>query len=125
MTRPRVLVVEDDPGLRLALEHGLDAEGFDVAVAPDADAGCRRAAEVRPDLVLLDWGLPDGDDGTAACRRLLRAHPRGQVVMLTGRSEPEAERAALAAGARAFITKGIALDALVAELRRVLASASG
>ena len=122
MTRPRVLIVEDDPGLRLALEHGLDAEGFDVAVAPDADAGCARAAEVRPHLVLLDWGLPNGTGGTAACRRLLRAHPPGQVVMRTGRSEREAEREALAAGARAFLTKGIPLDALAAELRRLLAS---
>ncbi|HEY3020626.1 MAG TPA: response regulator [Solirubrobacteraceae bacterium] len=121
MTRPRVLIVEDDPGLRLALEHGLDAEGFDVAVASDADGGCARAAELRPDLVLLDWVLPDGDDGTTVCRRLLRAHPEGQVVMLTGRTEREAERAALAAGARAFLTKGIALDALAAELRRLLA----
>ena len=120
MTRPRVLIVEDDPGLRLALEHGLDAEGFDVAVASDADAGCARAAEVRPDLVLLDWGLPDGDGGTTACRRLRRAYPPGQIVMLTGRSEREAEQAALAAGARAFLTKGMTLDALAAELRRLL-----
>ena len=123
MGRPTVLVVEDDAGLRLALEHGLAAEGFEVAVAGDAGTGCERAAEVRPDLVLLDWGLADGDDGPTACRRLRDAHPGGHVVMLTGRSDEESERAALSAGARAFLTKGIGLGELADELRRLLASA--
>src|SRR5438067_459106 len=47
MSRPTVLVVEDDAGLRLALEHGLIAEGFEVAVAPDARTACERAAATR------------------------------------------------------------------------------
>jgi len=123
MARPTVLVVEDDAGLRLALEHGLAAEGFEVAVAPDAGTGCERAAQVRPDVVLLDWGLADGDGGTAALRRLSEAHPEGQVVMLTGRSDEASQEAALRAGARAFLTKGIGLGDLADELRRLLASA--
>ena len=56
--------------------------------------------------MLLDWTLPDGDGGASTCERLRTAHPDGAVVMLTGRSDAEAERAALDAGARAFLTRG-------------------
>jgi len=117
MSRPTVLVVEDDSGLRLALEHGLAAEGFAVEVAPDARTGYERAAATRPDLVVLDWGLPDGD-GRSACERLREVHPGVRVVMLTGRSD--GERAAQEAGAAAYCVKGIGLGALAEELRRVL-----
>jgi DNA-binding response OmpR family regulator len=119
-SRPSVLVVEDDDGLRMALEAGLASEGFAVECAPDAGTAERRVVELRPDVVLLDWSLPDGDGGAHTCERLRTAHPAGSVVMLTGRSDPEAERAARAAGASAFLTKGIALDALAGELRRLL-----
>jgi two-component system, OmpR family, phosphate regulon response regulator PhoB len=115
--RPTVLVVEDDAGLRLALEHGLAAEGFEVAVASDTASACERAAGARPDVVLLDWGLPDGD-GRSACHRVREAHPAARIVMLTGRAD--GGDAAREAGAEAFLVKGIALDALAGELRRVL-----
>jgi len=117
-----VLVVEDDAGLRLALEHGLAAEGFTVESVADADAACARLSDARHAVVLLDWGLPDGDGGTTACRRLRSAHPDGHIVMLTGRSDPRDEQAALEAGARAFLTKGIELGDLAAQLRRLLTS---
>jgi len=115
--RPSVLVVEDDPGLRLALEAGLAAEGFTVDAVGDAGSACARSA---PDLVLLDWGLADGDSGTAACRRVCDAHPEARVVMLTGRSDPGSERAALDAGAHAFFVKGMQLGDLAARLRGLL-----
>jgi two-component system KDP operon response regulator KdpE len=123
VTRPTVLVVEDDAGLRLALEAGLAAEGFEVAVAGDCDAACAHAAAVRPDVVLLDWGLPDGEGGATACHRLRDAHPEGHIVMLTGRSERGIEQAALDAGADAFFTKGIGLGDLAGELRRIASKA--
>ena len=113
----KVLVVEDDPGLRLALEHGLAAEGFTVEAVSDAGRACGSDA---PDVVLLDWGLAEGDGGPTACRQLCDAHPRARVVMLTGRSDPADERAALDAGADAFLVKGIALEDLAARLRGVL-----
>ena len=120
--RPSVLVVEDDAGLRLALEAGLSSEGFAVECAPDAGTAERLVADSRPDVVLLDWTLPDGDGGASTCERLCSAHPDAAVVMLTGRSDAEAERAAREAGAEAFLTKGIALGALAEELRRLLAA---
>jgi two-component system response regulator MprA len=115
--RPSVLVVEDDPGLRLALEAGLAAEGFTVEAVGDAGSACDRSA---PDLVLLDWGLADGDSGTSACRRVCDAHPAARVVMLTGRSDAGSERAALDAGADAFLVKGINLGDLADQLRGLL-----
>ena len=117
-----MLVVEDDAGLRLALEHGLAAEGFAVETVGDADSACARLSDSRHAVVLLDWGLPDGDGGTAACRRLRSLHPEGHIVMLTGRSDPRDEQAALAAGARAFLTKGIDLGDLAARLRQLLST---
>jgi DNA-binding response OmpR family regulator len=120
--RPTVLVVEDDPGLRLALQHGLAAEGFTVDAVGDAGTACDRARAAPPDVVLLDWGLPEGDRGTVACRRVCDAHPQARVVMLTGRSDAGDERAALDAGAHAFLTKGIPLDDLAERLRGLLRS---
>src|SRR4051812_1530627 len=115
--RPSVLVVEDDPGLRMALEAGLAAEGFTVEAVGDAGSACDRVA---PDVVLLDWGLADGDSGTSACRRVCDAHPEARVVMLTGRSDERTQRAALDAGADAFLVKGIDLGDLADQLRVLL-----
>ena len=118
--RPSVLVVEDDPGLRLALEAGLAAEGFTVEAVGDAGSACDRTA---PDVVLLDWGLSDGDSGTSACRRVCDAHPKARVVRLTGRSDERSQRAALEAGAHAFLVKGIDLGDLADQLRGLLEQA--
>jgi two-component system response regulator MprA len=115
--RPSVLVVEDDPGLRLALEAGLAAEGFTVEAVGDAGSACDRAG---PDVVLLDWTLAEGDTGPSACRRVCDAHPQARVVMLTGRSDADTQRAALDAGAHAFLVKGMELGDLAARLRGLL-----
>lgn len=117
---PCVLVVDDDDGLRFALREGLTAYGFDVHDASDASSACRLAGELRPDLVLLDWVMPGTDTGADACRCVLEAHPDAPVVMLTGRADPSDRRAALAAGASAFLVKGLPLEALVDELRGLL-----
>src|SRR3954454_24016892 len=79
-----VLVIEDDTGLCFALEQGLLHAGFDVTVATDATEGCELAAEMDPDLVLLDWMLPGGRGGPAMCARIQEIAPRTRVVMLTG-----------------------------------------
>src|SRR5262249_8078169 len=68
---PRVLVVEDDPGLRLALRRALEGAGYEVAAAGDAVTAAERFAGVRPHLVVLDLMLPRGD-GLELCRRLRR-----------------------------------------------------
>ena len=115
-----VLVIEDDTGLCFALEQGLLHEGFDVVVATDATEGLELAAETQPDLVLLDWMLPGGQGGPATCARLNELAPDARVVMLTGLDDVRDQRAALEAGAAAFLRKGVALEEIAHTLRRVL-----
>lgn len=119
-TAPVVLVVEDDAGLRLALEHGLADHDFDVHTAPSAEAAYAVAGELQPDVILLDWILP-GDGGATACRRLRDAVPDGRIVMLTGLDDVRDQRAAFEAGACRFLRKGVALERIAAELRGVIA----
>ena len=82
------LVVEDEPALADAVAVRLRAEGFVVHVAVDGPSGVAAAAEVNPDLVVLDVMLP-GFDGLEVCRRV-QAHRPVPVLMLTAR-EDEAE----------------------------------
>jgi len=120
---PTVLVVDDDADLRAVLRHGLTGAGFVVHEAPDAIAAYGLATSLRPDLVLLDWVLPGGDGGCVACARLAGLVPEAEIVMFTGLSDVRDQRAAFEAGARAFIVKGLRLDALAQELQRLLPSA--
>jgi DNA-binding response OmpR family regulator len=119
-TSPRVLVVDDDEGMRFALEAGLTAHGFVVDAVPDAPTACRLAGELRPDLVLLDSVIPGGDGGADACRCVRAAHPGAAVVMLTGLADDADRAAALDAGASAYLVKGIQLEMLVERLRELL-----
>jgi DNA-binding response OmpR family regulator len=115
-----VLVVEDDRMLRSALCHGLEAEGFAVHAVASAAEAHDVLDRVRPDAVLLDWWLGDGEMGAVACRRIAdRVH--GPVVMHTGMSDTRDRVAAFRAGAAAFLQKGIPLDELAARLRRLIA----
>jgi DNA-binding NarL/FixJ family response regulator len=113
----RVLVVEDHPPMRMALQHGLAAEGFDVVSVDSATAAYDRVADLRPHVTLLDWILRCGDPGPVACRRLRELHPDGEVVMLTGLDDPRDQRAAFEAGATAFLQKGVSLERVARALR--------
>lgn len=119
-----VLVVEDDASFRLALGHGLAAEGFAVQAVPSAPEAYRAVEEERFDVILLDWILPGGDGGAVACRALRDRHPEGDVVILTGLSDLRDQRAARDAGASAFLQKGMPLEALCERLRAVAAPSS-
>ena len=115
-----VLVIEDDASLCFALEQGLLHEGFDVTVATDAHEGLELAQEVEPDLVLLDWMLPGGLGGPKTCEQLRELAPKARVVMLTGLDDVRDRRAALEAGAAAFLRKGVPLSEIADTLRRSL-----
>jgi DNA-binding response OmpR family regulator len=118
-----VLVVEDDDDLRHALTYGLQAEGFAVEAVSTANAAYACVERVDPDVVLLDWWLAEGDQGAAACRRLVE-ECGASVVMHTGMSDARDRAAAYRAGASAFLEKGMPLEELADRLRQVVAQAA-
>jgi two-component system alkaline phosphatase synthesis response regulator PhoP len=121
--RTSVLVVEDDDDLRMALIHGLEAEGFAVQAVASASAAYERVDGWRPDVVLLDWWLGEGEMGAAACRRLAEVSGL-RVVMHTGMSDARDRAAAYRAGAIGYLQKGMPLEELATRLRKALDEAA-
>jgi two-component system, OmpR family, KDP operon response regulator KdpE len=120
---PGVLVVEDDDETRAALARELIARGYRVDVASDARTAMLRWETRRPDVILLDLGLPDLD-GLQVIRRI-RRDATTPIVILSGRyGEPE-KVAALDAGADDYVTKPFGVDELNARLRVALRHAAG
>jgi DNA-binding response OmpR family regulator len=118
---PIVLVVDDDPAARRLVSIWLEERGFAVHDAQDGEAGLREAARLNPDVVLLDWRLPD-ESGPSVCRRLNDAVPRPAIVMLTGLDDPRDRDAARKAGADDFFTKGVDPDTLADRIRTLIGS---
>jgi two-component system KDP operon response regulator KdpE len=122
MTGPRVLVVDDEPGLVHALAVNLRARGWDVATAPDGGTALELAASWRPEVVLLDLGLPDitGMDVIAG----IRGWSRVPIVVLSARQDGEDKVDALDAGADDYVTKPFAMNELLARLRAAVRRAA-
>jgi len=118
---PTVLVVEDDEGNRVLLSRLLESEGYRVYVESDGEAGLSGVTTYRPDLVLLDVGLP-GLDGYELTRRLRLDHRNATlpILLLTGRSALSDVVTGLNAGADDFITKPFAQPELIARIRSAL-----
>jgi two-component system response regulator MprA len=123
-TRPRILLVEDDRGLRHSLRRLLQERGYDVDSAGDAFAAMDRFAEIKPDLVIADLMLPRGD-GLEMCRRIRRRPGGGDIaiIILTARDSVADRVSGLEAGADDYVVKPFATAELLArvkaQLRRV------
>ena len=115
VTRIRVLIVEDDEAIGRALEAVLSERGYDVTRSSDGGGALVAADVTRPDLVLLDLGLPDMD-GVEVCRRLRRGSPRLVIVMLTARDAEMDIVLGLNAGADDYIVKPFRLGELLARI---------
>ena len=113
-----VLVVDDEPQIRRALRTSLEAHGWEVATVGTGEEGVVRAAEIAPDLLLLDLGLPDMD-GTEVIRRI-RAFSQVPVIVLSVREGQTDKVAALDAGADDYVTKPFAMEELLARTRAAL-----
>ncbi|WP_407927556.1 response regulator [Belnapia mucosa] len=118
MSRPRILVVDDEPQIHRFLTPALEAAGYEPLRAETAAEGLRLAAERSPALVLLDLGLPDGD-GKAAIPKL-RGFSEAPIVILSARDQEAEKVAALDAGADDYVEKPFALGELLARLRVAL-----
>ncbi len=117
--KKRILVVEDDESITLGLEMNLRAEGYDVTVAVDGEAGLERACEPGFDLVILDVMLPKMN-GFEVLRALREREKTVPVVMLSARGAEMDKVMGLELGAEDYITKPFGLAELLARVRAVL-----
>ena len=115
----RLLVVEDDPGLRAALTDGLRRAGYALDDVPSAEAALDRLAVDAYDLLLLDLGLP-GADGLALLRELRTRGLAFPVLVLTARGALEDRVTGLDAGADDYLAKPFAFPELLARVRALL-----
>ena len=124
MTPARLLVVEDEPAIALALRNDLTLEGYDVEVASDGQSAVDRACATTFDLIVLDVMLPR-KDGFAVCRELRRAGSTSAIILLTARAQ-EAERVlGLELGADDYVTKPFSPMELCARIKAVLRRTRG
>jgi two-component system KDP operon response regulator KdpE len=115
---PKVLVIDDDPSLLKAMRIGLTARGDEVVTAHTGTEAVNQVALVRPDLVILDLGLPD-IDGIEVCRRI-RSFSTVPILVLSAYGDERRKVEALDSGADDFVTKPFGMAELEARLRVAL-----
>jgi len=111
----RILLCEDEPGLRLAVTDRLRAEGHEVETAPDGDEGLRRAIQENFDLLILDVMMP-GRSGFDVVREVRQRGLATPILMLTARGEVVDRVVGLKLGADDYLTKPFAMAELVARV---------
>jgi DNA-binding response OmpR family regulator len=121
MDNKTMLVVDDDPDLRPAMEIRLRANGYDTALAATALSGIAEAISEKPDLIILDLGLPGGD-GFAVIERLKQIPLLAMIpiVVVSARDARVNQERALKAGASVFLQKPIENAQLLAIIRQAL-----
>ena len=121
----KILVVEDDPSIRMGLVDTLTAKGYDVEAVGRGGDGAERAIGGRFDLVVLDVMLPD-IDGFEVCRRIRQSPARGVAVIMLSARGAELDRVrGLELGADDYVTKPFSLMELLARVASVLRRAKG
>jgi two-component system response regulator MprA len=115
----KILVVDDEPAVRDALERALRSQGYGVSTAVDGRDGLDRLEAEPPDLVVLDILMPRLD-GLEACRELRASGDRTPVLMLTARDAVGDRVEGLDAGADDYLVKPFALEELLARIRALL-----
>ena len=121
---PRVLIVEDDEAMAVALHDGFSYEGYNVRMAPDGEAGLQLASEGSHDLIILDVMLPKLS-GLDVCRRIRRNGNKVPVIMLTARGQEIDKVLGLKVGADDYVTKPFSFLELMARVEAVLRRSAG
>jgi DNA-binding response OmpR family regulator len=112
----RILIVDDEPSIVMAVKDELSFEGFEVDSASDGPGALWKAREVQPDVLLLDLMLPEMD-GFEVCRQLRPEMPDVWIIILTMRTEETARARAREFGADDYVTKPFSLRELVARIK--------
>jgi DNA-binding response OmpR family regulator len=120
----RILVVEDEPGILLALEDDLRREGYEVDAVGDGEVASRRAREERYDLILLDVMLPR-KDGFEVCREVRRAGIRTPIILLTAKAQEAEKVLGLELGADDYVTKPYSPRELRARIKAAIRRSAG
>jgi DNA-binding response OmpR family regulator len=115
----RILIVEDEPGIALALEDDMRREGYQTDVVSDGNTAARRALSPEFDLILLDVMLP-GKDGFEVCREIRRAGVRTPILLLTARTQESEKVLGLELGADDYVTKPYGARELRARVKALL-----
>jgi two-component system, cell cycle response regulator DivK len=117
----RILYIEDNPDNRLLIRRVLQAEGYEVFEAVDGQTGMQHAAEVQPDLILMDINLPeiDGYEVTARLKQL-PGLSRIPIIAVTANVMKGDREKTLAAGCDGYIQKPIDIDLLPGQIERFL-----
>lgn len=123
MLPTRILVIDDEPQIRRAVKNALEPAVGEVLEAPDARTGIDTAAVQRPDLVVLDLGLPDAA-GVQVCREI-RKWSTMPILVLSAHHSDHEKVTLLDAGADDYVTKPFSSAELVARIRALLRRATG
>jgi two-component system alkaline phosphatase synthesis response regulator PhoP len=118
MEKTKILLIEDEAAIADLLEYGLQKEGYNIQKASTSAEGLRRLALFQPDLLLLDWMLPDGN-GLDICKKVTALY-NIPIVMLTAKSDITDKILGLEFGADDYITKPFDLREVVARIRTIL-----
>jgi two-component system alkaline phosphatase synthesis response regulator PhoP len=117
--KPRILLVEDEPGLVLTLTDRLSSEDYEVETASDGEAGLERALSAEHDLIILDVMLPR-KNGLDVCRDLRQKNIQTPILMLTARGQVTDKVVGLKLGADDYVTKPFELIELLARIEALL-----
>ena len=116
---PKVLVIDDEPPIRKLLRMGLSAHGYEILEAPNGRISLELLEQKKPDLVILDLGLPDMQG--LELLRMIRARNEGvPIVILSSRGDEASKVQALDLGADDYVTKPFGMDELLARMRAAL-----
>src|SRR3954451_12577553 len=123
-TAPKILVVDDEPSLVDAVSTALRYEGFDVEEAPTGREALAAVARAEPDLIVLDWMLPD-IEGIEVGRRLRAQGFKSAILFLTAKDAVENKVEALRAGGDDYVTKPFSLAEVVERVQAILHRTAG
>jgi two-component system phosphate regulon response regulator PhoB len=122
-SKPKILIIEDEEDIRLLLSYNLEQRGFTVIASATGEEGFQKTLSSTPDLILLDWMLPD-TEGIDICRQIRQNAPsliaKTPIIMLTAKSEEDNKINALKTGADDYLTKPFSIKELIARIEALL-----